>query len=38
MTIRTYAAAAAIAVFGIVILCVFPGIVTWLPDLVMGPV
>ncbi|XOY55306.1 MAG: TRAP transporter large permease [Rhodobacterales bacterium] len=25
-------------VLAIVILCVFPGIVTWLPDLVMGPV
>jgi len=24
-------------VFGIVLLCVFPGIVTWLPDLLMGP-
>ncbi len=24
-------------VLGIVILCVFPGIVTWLPDLLMGP-
>jgi len=25
-------------VFGIVLLCFFPGIVTWLPDLLMGPV
>jgi TRAP-type C4-dicarboxylate transport system permease large subunit len=25
-------------VLAIVILCFFPGIVTWLPDLVMGPV
>jgi TRAP-type C4-dicarboxylate transport system permease large subunit len=24
-------------VLGIVLLCVFPGIVTWLPDLLMGP-
>jgi tripartite ATP-independent transporter DctM subunit len=24
-------------VFGILLLCVFPGIVTWLPDLLMGP-
>jgi C4-dicarboxylate transporter, DctM subunit len=24
-------------VFGIVLLCVFPGIVTWLPNLLMGP-
>jgi tripartite ATP-independent transporter DctM subunit len=24
--------------FGIVLLCFFPGIVTWLPDLLMGPV
>jgi len=25
-------------VLAIIILCFFPGIVTWLPDLVMGPV
>jgi TRAP-type C4-dicarboxylate transport system permease large subunit len=25
-------------VLGIVLLCVFPGIVTWLPNLLMGPV
>jgi C4-dicarboxylate transporter, DctM subunit len=24
-------------VFGIVLLCFFPGIATWLPDLLMGP-
>jgi TRAP-type C4-dicarboxylate transport system permease large subunit len=23
--------------FGIVLMCFFPGIVTWLPDLLMGP-
>ena len=24
-------------IVGIVLLCVFPGIATWLPDLLMGP-
>jgi len=24
-------------VLGIVLLCLFPGIATWLPDLLMGP-